>query len=83
MCRFIIKMSNKSYYSDNTQCYAYISNTHNISFNHQYLACNQCLEPLSYITNNFFKTLYQWVPILLEKEAWNDIELLVNLSLNW
>ena len=62
------------YFSKNTQCYAYIiSNTHNSSLNHLYLACNKCLKTLSYIISNLFK-MYQWVPILLEKEAWMDIE---------
>jgi hypothetical protein len=32
----------------------YISNWHNSSLNHQYLACNQCLKALSYIMSNFF-----------------------------
>ena len=50
-------------------------NTHNSSFNHPYLACNQCLKTLSYITSNLFQQkLYQWDPILLEKETWKNIE---------
>ena len=73
-----------SYCSDNTQCYAnIISNTHNSSLNHLYLACNKCLKTLSYIISNLFKKLNQWVPIIPEKEAWKDIELLVILSLDW
>ena len=70
----LITIQDKSYYSDNTQCYAYLSNTHSISFNHPYLACKQCLKTLSYITSSLFKKLYQCVPILLQKEAWKDIE---------
>ena len=36
------------------QFYAYISITHNSSFNHLYLACNQCLKTHSYMTSNLF-----------------------------
>ena len=73
MCRFKIKTV-RVYCFDNTPCFACISNTYNSSFTHSYLACNQCMKTLSYILSNLFKKLYQWVPILLEKEEWKDIE---------
>ena len=55
MCRFMIKSIRHVILLFNTQCFAYIlSDTHNSSLNHLYLACNQCLKTLSYI---IFKTV--------------------------